>query len=285
MKRVLIVLLVLVGAGVAALWLSIDRIVSSQIESNASHALGVETKVGLVVVRPISGQIRIGSLRVANPPGFEGDLLRFDEFELHAEYGSLRREVVSVPLFRLEGVEVSLQRRGDESNTDVILNNLKRFESGSKPKQPPEEEGPPQRFKVAKLLIRDVDAHVEWSSFASKQSALEVHLDGIELTNPGGARGLTLPELSDVVVKAVLDSIRKSGQLPVEVARDLAGGLRGLTKLPFEITGGVLGEAGKLLPGPAADALDAAGGAVGEAGKLLDKGFGKLLGGDDEKKE
>ena len=281
MKRILIGAAVVLLLAIAAIAFSIDRIAGAAIERGATRALGVETRVGFVAVSPFEGALRVGSLRVANPPGFEGDLLRFDDFELQAELRSLRRELVNVPLFRLEGVDVTLQRRGDETNTDAILANLKRFESGGAPRDASEKKGPAQRFKVAKLVIRDVDAHVEWSSLVAKQSALDVHVDGIELANPGGERGLTLPELSNVVVKAVLDSVRRSGQLPAEVARNLAGGLRGLTTLPLSVTGGVLEGAGKMLPGAAGEVLDATGGAVRGVGDALDG----LLGGKREKKD
>ncbi len=133
---------------------------------------------------------------------------------------------------------------------------------------------------MSKLLIRDVTAHVDWNQLASRASALDVKLERIELEDPGGARGLTLPELSNVVVKAVLDGVRKSGQLPAEVARDLAGGLGGLARLPVIVTGGVLEGAGGLLGGDAGEALEAAGGAVHGAGAAVEDGvkgaFGRL---------
>ena len=65
------------------------------------------------------------------------------------------------------------------------------------------------------------------------------------------------------------------------MANDLAGGLRGLARLPLSVTGGVLGEAAKHLPGAAGDALGAVGGAVDEVGNVLDG----VLGGKREEKD
>ena len=279
MKRVLIGLAVLLLLAVAAVVISIDQIATRAIERGATHALGVDTSVGFVALSPFGGELHVKELRVANPSGFEGRyFVTFDSFELKADVGSLRSPVVHVPLFQLEGVDVSLERRGRSSNTDAILANLKRFEQKPGAKRDPEAKGPEKRFVVSRLVIKDVDAHVEWNDLAARESALDVKIDGIALDHPGGDRGLTLPELSNVVIKAVLDSVRRSGQLPAAVARDLAGGLRGLTSLPLAITGGVLEGAGELLPGPAGDVLDAAGGVVHGAGDLVGKGFDKLLG-------
>jgi hypothetical protein len=273
MKRILLGLAVLLFVGLAAVYLSIDQIATHAITRGVSQALGVDTKVGFVRLSPFAGDLKVSALSIDNPPGFGGDhFLAFDSFELDTELGSLRSPVVHVPLFRLEGVDVSLERKGDQSNTDAIFANLKRFEKQGSAKGQPAPKGPERRFVVTKLAITDITAHVEWNALASKQSALEVHIPGVELNNPGGSRGLTLPERSNVVVTEVLESVRKSGQLPRQVASDLAGGLTDLARVPLAITGGVLGEVGKVLPGPAGEAVGAIGGAVEGAGdKALEK--------------
>jgi hypothetical protein len=273
MKRVLLGLFAFLAIALAAVYLSIDRIATHAITRGVSQALGVDTKVGFVRLSPFAGDLKVSALSIDNPPGFGGDhFLAFDSFELDTELGSLRSPVVHVPLFRLEGVDVSLERKGDQSNTDAIFANLKRFEQQGSAKGKPEPKGPERRFVVTKLAITDITAHVEWNALASKQSALEVHIPGVELNNPGGSRGLTLPELSNLVVKAVLESVRTSGQLPRQVASDLAGGLTDLARVPLAITGGVLGEVGKVLPGAAGEAVGAVGGAVEGAGdKALEK--------------
>lgn len=267
MKRVLLVLCAAVLLVAAAIALSIDRIAGEAIEHGASHALGVDTRVGFVRLSPLAGDLRVSSLRIANPEGFEGDhFLELDTFALKTDLASLRGDLVRVPLFLLEGIDVSLERQGTRTNTDAIFANLKRFESGRAPRET-RAEGPERRFVVSKLMIRDITAHVEWSALAAKESALEVHIEGIELANPGGARGLTLPELSNVVVKAVLDSVHRSGKLPVEVANNLAGGLRGLARLPGQLSGDALERAGQVL-----------GDAVRDAGEAVERGLGGLFG-------
>jgi len=273
-KRLLLGLLVLVLLAAGAFALSIDRIASRAAEQAARQALGVDVSLGFVRLSLLAGGLRVRGLEIANPPGFSrAPFLRLDDITLETSLGSLRSERVRVPLFSLEGVSVSLERQGRSSNTDVILAHLKRFEAGRAPREQPATTRPERRFAVSKLVIRDVTAHVEWSQYASRASALDVKLARIELVEPGGARGLTLPELSNVVVKAVLAGVRESGQLPAEVARDLAGGLGGLARLPVAVTGGVLEGAGSLLGGRTGEALDAAGGAVRGAGSAVERGL------------
>jgi hypothetical protein len=100
MKRALLGLLVLLGVGLVAVYLSIDGIASDAIERNATRALGVDTSVGFVRLSPLAGEVKVSSLAIDNPPGFEGDhFLAFDNFELKCELGTLRGDVIHVPLF------------------------------------------------------------------------------------------------------------------------------------------------------------------------------------------
>ena len=69
MKRVLLGLLVLLVAGLAAVYLSIDRIAGHAIETNATRALGVDTRVGFVRLSPFAGELKVSSLSIDNPPG------------------------------------------------------------------------------------------------------------------------------------------------------------------------------------------------------------------------
>lgn len=285
MKRVLIGLVVLVLLALGTVWLSLDQLAGRAIERNASRALGVDTRVGLLRLSPFDGALKLSSLTIANPPGFAGKhFLAFDSLDLKTELGTLRSDVVRVPLFQLEGVDLSLERQGNRSNTDVIFANLKRFEkSGHAEGEPPPPKGPERRFVVSKLAIRDIRAHVEWNTLVARESALDVRVEGIELDHPGGERGLTLAELSNVVVKAVLESVRNSGQLPLAVASDLAGGLGSLARLPVSLTSGVLGKVGEVLPGAAGEVVKGVGGAVQGVGDAVEKGIGGLFGGKEEK--
>jgi len=230
--------------------------------------------LGFIHLRPFHGSVHASHLAIANPPGFEGrHFLALGALDLETDLGSLRSDVVRVPLFSLKDVDVLLERKGRETNTAAILANLKRFESTGAAAPAPKPKGPEKRFIVSRLVIRDVTANVEWSGLASKASAIDVKLERIELANLGGERGLTLAELSNVVVKAVLEGLRASGQLPVEVGLDLTGGLGGLAHLPITVTGGVLEGAGGLVGGKAGEALDAAGGAVRDAGAAVGRGL------------
>jgi hypothetical protein len=267
-----------------AFYVYLDVIAGAAIEKGATYALGVDTQVGFVSIGLLTGSIRIGSLKIENPPGFDAKhLLTFGDGRLEASIDSLQQEVVEVPVFVLERVEVALEKAKGKTNYGVILANLKRFESsGSKP-TPAEsgEAGPGKRFIVRELLIRDVSAHVEHTEGLGALGALgaiKVSVPEIRLKNIGAenARGVAMSELTNIIVKALFQGIARYGtNLPDVLTGDLRANLGGLANVPIQVVGGTTGALTKSLPQPVGDAARQLG---GEAGKALG-GLGGLFGG------
>jgi len=271
----------------AAFYIYIDVIAGAAIEKGATHALGVDTKVGFVRIGLLTGSFRIGSLKIDNPPGFDAKyLLTLDDGRMEVSIDSLQKEVVEVPVFALEGIEVDLAKAEGKTNYGVILANLKRFESsGSKPApaESGEAAGPGKRLIVRELLIRDVSAHVADRAGLGAVGGIDVKVPEIRLKDIGAhnAKGVAMSELTNIIMKAIFQGIAKYGtNLPDVLSGDLRSNLGGLSKVPIQAVGGTAEALTKGLPQPAGDAARRLG---GESGKALE-GLGGLLGGkkDDE---
>ena len=268
-------------AGLAAFYIYIDVIAGSAIEKGATYALGVDTKVGFVRIGLLTGSFRIGSLKVDNPPGFDAKhLLTLGDGRVEVSVDSLQKEVVEVPVFTLEGIDVSLEKEGGKTNYGVILANLKRFESSGGEPAPAEsgDAGPGKRVIVRELLIRDISAHVADRAGLGAVGGVDVEVPEIRLTDIGAhnAQGVAMSELTNIIMKAIFASIAKYGtNLPNVLAGDLNASLGGLSKVPIQAVGGTAEALTKGLPQPVGDAARQLG---GEAGEKI-KGLGGLLGG------
>jgi hypothetical protein len=297
MKRILIGLVVLFLAAGAAVSLYINQIVGSAIEHGATYALGVDTRVGFVRLRLLPADFRMRRLRIANPPGFdEPRFLELGGAEIDVARQTLLEDVVVIPLFALDGINVALERKGKQTNYGVILKNLSHFESGKPPAQEgePADAGSEKRFVVNRLVISDVTAHVEWSALASDQSALKVVIPQIELENIGAhnAQGVVMSELTNIIMKAILGAVARYGtDLPGAMLGELNKGLGGVARVPGVVVAGMganLVEAtGAAVGGKTGDAIRGVGGSavesVGEAvGDEAAKALGGLFGGKKE---
>jgi hypothetical protein len=265
----------------AAFYLYIDVIAGASIEKGATYALGVESKVGFVRVGLLTGSFRIGSLEVANPPGFDAKhILKLGDGRLDVSLDSLQNDVVEIPDFALEGIDVALEKAQGKTNFGVILANLKRFESkGSKPAPTESEEaGPGKRFIVRELAIRDISAHVEHTEALGDLGAINVAVPEIRLTNIGAhnAEGVALSELTNIIMKAIFEAIAKHGaNLPGAFAGELRNGLGGLSNVSVQVVGSTADSVAEKLPAPVTDSARQLG---GEASEKARQGLGGLFG-------
>jgi hypothetical protein len=267
--------LVVLGVAFAAFTFYVDRVVSSAIEKGATYAFGVETRVGLARLSLLTGSLRTGSVRVANPPGFASPhFLEFGSGRLDVSLASLREPVVRVARIHVADVDVVLEKSGGRSNTDVILGNMKRFESRGP--QEPERRGSGRKLIVDEIVITDVVAHVEWSESLGKLGNVDVAVPEIRLRKIGSGRGVSTAELANIVTKAVLSGIARQGtNLPSALRGPLVAELGSLTRVPMDVigaTGESLGSSLDKVPG-ARRAVEGA----GKAGRVVTEKAGRAL--------
>lgn len=272
-------LLVVLALGGAILYL--DRIAKEVVERSGRYALGVDVSVDGVSIGLLSGALRVRGLEIANPPGFEGPhFWSLRKASLDVEPASLRRERVRVSRFAIEGVALRLERQGRRTNAGVLLENLRRFESGepADPQAPPEPAAEGTRFVVREMVIRDVAVHADLLGGLAKGTPDTLRLTEVRVRDVGSetSGGVVAARLFDLAVKAVLRAV-------IEERNPLAGALRGelgpslarLDSLRTDVVGEVEGRAREAAGETAGEA---AGRAAEEAGRRL-RG---LLGGEEE---
>jgi len=268
--------------GLAAFFVYFDVIAGASIERAAAYTLGVETRVGFVRIGFLTGTLRIGSLEIDNPPGFESKrLMELGDGRLEVSLGSLRQPVVEVPSLTLDRVKVSLEKARGTTNFGKVLANLQRFEkSGSpSPSQESQAAGPAKRFIVREVVIRDISAHVVHTEGIGALGKFDIAVPEIRLKNVGAhnATGVVMSELTNILTKAIFEAIVKQGaNLPDFLSADLRNGLAGVSDVSIQMVEDAAGAVTQKLPG---SLNESAGKLGGEAQKKALDGIGRLFGG------
>lgn len=210
-------LVLLAGVALVALWWRMDALAERMIEQGASERLGVETTLRGLLLRPISGILSLRGLRIANPPGYEGDFLWVERARGELDVSTLRREVVEVREVELEGVVLALEERPNGSNYDHIVANL-----GRNAKPAAEEPGPSVR--VRDLYVRNITAHVRLAPAPAPPITLEV--PEIHLEDLGGPGGAGTGQITAEVVRAILTAVAtRAPGVPLALTGRLLKGL------------------------------------------------------------
>ncbi len=239
LRRVVIVLLaaVVVVMGLS-IW-QINAVAERVIETQGSAALGVDTTIDFISIGFFPPSLRIGGFEIENPGGFrERNFFTLGTGTAKVAAGSLRADTVVISELCLRGAAISLERDLRRTNYGVVLGNLRRSDSGRSSAPGADEGGPGKRFRVARVVIEDLTAHLAVGLRGEFQET-RIQVPEIVLTDVGGAEaaGVVAGELLDRIVVGILDALAHTGEMPADVVGDLTRDLRGLAHGSWEIPG------------------------------------------------
>ncbi|HPD31389.1 MAG TPA: hypothetical protein PLL20_15455 [Phycisphaerae bacterium] len=235
-RKIILVVVVVLVVLVVAVVLGIDRIAKTGTEVGATYALGVPTTLDSADIGILQGRTELQQLQVNNPEGFDSPhFLKLNRGALTVSLGSLTSDLVEVPEFTLEGIEVNLEKKGAQSNYQVILDNLKKFESQGESEPAKKETKEGKRFVIRETLIKDVKVRVKAAPLGATLIDVTVPIDEIRLRDVGSDsnKGVLVSELTGTILKAIiLATAEKGGNLiPKDVLGDLDGALKSLASL------------------------------------------------------
>jgi hypothetical protein len=208
LQRISIAIFLVAIAVLGTLWLSLDRLVTTSIEGEASKALGVNVKVENLKLNPFNSQLAIAKLTIDNPPDFAtGYLMEFDRLELKLQPLSLLGENVKIDDFALERVDLHIEQKLNRNNMAEIASFLQ------KNQPPPEQRDREQKFQVNQVAIDRVMATIT-VSYVLNANTWNFAVNNITLreVTPANASGLVLRELSGKLVLGIANAILKTNR-------------------------------------------------------------------------
>ncbi len=209
--------------------LALDWIAASAVEAGAEAATGLPTSVEGASLRPLAGRFGISGLEISNPSGFDSPrFFAMTDLEVVLPLAALMDDPIRIPSVSIDGVELTLERKGIATNASYILRSL----ADSSASQ--ESSGP--RLVIEELVIRNVRADLRLVP-GGKPNAISIDIPEIRLRNVGGDAGA---EIADVVRLIIGHTVRA-----VSSRRDLVpGDLRAELQRGFSVSAsGTLGQA------------------------------------------
>lgn len=288
---VILVLLVVIGL-VALLW-NVDRVAEEAIEYGVPYAMGVSGDAETVSLSLLGGELSVTKLKIGNPEGFNAPfLMNADELDVDVKVMSLWEDTVIVPLIEIKDLTLHIEEKDDKTtNVSVVLENLEKFGAPEDAPPPPEDAAPGKSYRVDRVVIRNIVAHVTPAGLAGAAGPIEVVVPEIVMENvtPDNANGVAVAELTRRLMPAIIAAVvNKAGSALPDA---LAGALKDdVAKLAADIGADatklidqVGGEVGQTINRAAEDLTKTIGGELGEnVGKAVEsigKDAGKNLGG------
>lgn len=258
---VLILLVVIAFVALFAFGLSqLDAIVKATIERGGTYATQTTTTVDDVNVGITDGTFAMNGFKIANPTGFTSDhFLTLGDASVQLQTSSITTDVIAIPTVAFNNIDIILDKGGDPSNYNTILNSLKRFEKSDTESAPENSGG--KKVTIDSLTLNNIDIRVANMPGVSLLTGdIAVQIPSIELKNIGKDEPMTAAQVTNLVIKTVLTAAVEAGGgiFPTDVLSSLANGLTDLSSLSdMGIT--VLDDAGQLVGEQLNNVLDQVG--------------------------
>ena len=278
MKKVLkiagVVVVVLVVALLVA-WLMIDSIAKRAVERAGSQALGVDTRVDSVSLHLFRGEAIVSGIVISNPKGCETPhLMKTGNLEAAVDIGSLFTDTVVIRRFEIDGLDMNIEQPNlGATNVTTLLDNIK-ASGGSQT----EEKASGKKFKVDRISVRNVVAHIQVLPIGGKATVFDVKVPEIQMDNvtSDNASGVAMPELMRRLIPAILMAVvdKAKGIIPDADLNKLSGDITATTQALGQGATNLVNQAS----GQAAKALEGLGVGTKKAGEDVKKSLGGLEG-------
>lgn len=201
------------------LFSSLDGLVADGIETYGSEATKTKVVVDKTEISPISGKVALRGLKIGNPEIFENEYaFELGEISMIVDVTTIAEPTIVIKEINIAGPVVTYEANRNESNFDVIQENVDDYRKSAKGSSSEEVESPGNKDEdkeeeikviIEKLYIRNSRVNVTTPQLAKP---MIVNLSTLEILDigkdqggatPGQVVGEILAALRQNVVKAV----------------------------------------------------------------------------------
>jgi len=233
-RRIVLALVLLIVVGVFVLYKSLDHILRSSVETEATKSLNLQTTLGSASLSLFGGELKLDDLKIASPPGFAApQMLSLGSSDLKVTYSQLRSQPIHVanitfdkPLLVIENVNGSL-------NFKKAFDGMPKSSSASSPPQPaePSADSSSTKLVIDDLTIKDATVVVR-PGIPGLPSEMTIPIPTFSMKNIGTSDGAQNgAALQDVVMQIITAmASHASGKLPVDLQSLLNGNITDVLK-------------------------------------------------------
>lgn len=181
------------------------------LEKGATHALGVDARVGGATLSVLGGAMTVSNMRIANPPGFKSEkALDVSKISLNVKLKTLLSEPIVVPRIEVFAPDVTIERSATGTNLGALMDRLE-----GKGDRPPAPAGSTIQLQVDEVVIKSAIVRLAQSIVGTTETT--VALPDITLRNlKTGGQPLTLAELIEKILGAIAKHAAAAG-IPAEI--------------------------------------------------------------------
>jgi uncharacterized protein involved in outer membrane biogenesis len=228
-KRILLAGALLILVAVVVIYLSLNSIVRSEVERQASASLGVTTTVGSARLSLLGGNVSLNDLQISSPPKFSSpQIFTLGGVGVSVQYGQLTGSPIHIQKILIDNPVLVVEQANVTLNLKALMDQM--------PQSPKTSGG--QTTEPIKLVIDDLDLNNAEVTFMpgipGVANSVQISIPSLSLKNIGNSNGnQNGAAIKDVVMQvatALAAKAADASKLPPEVKLLLGQDLNGLSK-------------------------------------------------------
>jgi hypothetical protein len=232
--RIIAVIVILLAVGVFVLYLSLDHIVKSVVETQGTEQLNVPTTLGSVNLGLLSGSVGLDSLAIGSPAGFTAPQM-FSVGKLSVDTGGvmrLRDQPIHLSSIVIDQPQLVIEQHGDKLNFRELMDHLPSHpDQGAKNTPAAPSQTQPTKLIIDTLTITNshVLLRLDIPGLTKEQNLALPTLTLQKIGNADGANnGVAMKDVVTAVISQMVTEATHSSGLPINVQDLLNGNLSGV---------------------------------------------------------
>jgi len=207
-KTLIVVGVALIVAVLMAGLFFLGPVVRTAVNTVGPSLLGVPVEIGTMSVRPLSGRVTLGGVRVGNPEGFRSpSLFELDGLRVRVQPTSVLGDTILVEEILVSGLRITYETTGRRSNLGALLEGLQSKQPPSPDNVGPKDSTAPAKKVVIRRIVLD-DMRVKVAATLAGGRGLTLPLGRMELTDIGTRhQAVTATAAATQVIRAIATGV------------------------------------------------------------------------------
>jgi hypothetical protein len=216
-RRLLFAVILLIVVVVGVVFFSLDRIIRSQVSSQATSSLNLQTDLGSAALSLFGGKLGLHELQVASPQGYTAPhMLEVGDTNVAVNYGQLRSTPIHVSSILINKPKVVIEQKDGVFNFKKAMDQIPKGDT-SAPKPQTTSKSEPIKLVIDDLTVKDADVVIR-PNLPGLSGDINVKVASLTMKNVGSGdgsqNGAALKDIVMQVISALAANATDAGGLP-----------------------------------------------------------------------
>jgi hypothetical protein len=216
-RRLLMVAVLLIVVVIGIVFFSLDRIIRSQVSSQATSSLNLQTDLGSAALSLFGGKLGLHQLQIASPQGYTAPhMLEVGDTNVEVNYGQLRSTPVHVTSILINKPKLVIEQKDGVFNFKKAMEQMPKSDTPA-PKPDSSAKSEPLKLIIDDLTVKDADVVIR-PNLPGFSSDINVTVPSLTMKNVGSGdgsqNGAAVKDIVMQVISALAANVTNSGGLP-----------------------------------------------------------------------